>query len=558
MIDVACVYSTTPIWGRDPRRCTPGITATEAEHNKLAADRPCMAPVVGSQIIPSTEHNPVTVDLYGDALMNLPAPGDAHWRVQHDAIADAFRNHCVHDLGIAVWREVDDLFQQALPLGNTVPRDELKDLVPDGELSLPAFNVVTGSYDPRSLKSMLLEFKTMRYGVKYTAVPRATRTAVDRFERSLLGDIQRGLAARDAAWHNTEPGQKGPLRDILDMSEYTGMVFGTVGEVSKGVHQTLEDYREVSLINPWTAMAALARVAPIASEPARPLAARAPCPRRSSRFVTRAAGSTPPPPTPDFNSRPTAIPPPDADGFGAAGSEPLGAKLDKWMKDPFSLLAMGPRAGLGALTTASEALEKLPELQAELEERVNFVMNDPRPVDEKQELIAKDVEATLAEMIAKGEELETGVLSQFAAQLPPEVMEAIPAELKDAFPGLKTAGPSEDPFADEWETKYDDSYTYTPPPVAPPSSAPPPSSPAARDMMMLKESATSVRGALEAIQQNSDPSKSAMLKVNLKDSRDELGRRVRELGAIQYGDASMSAALAESKKLLEEVDSLRL
>eukprot|EP00873_Tetraselmis_striata_P000101 jgi/Tetstr1/420365/TSEL_011484.t1 len=198
---------------------------------------PCLAPVVGCQIIlPSTEHNPVIVDLYGDALMNLPAPGDAHWRVQHDAIADAFRDHCVHDLGIAVRREVDDLFQQAVPLGNTVPRDELKDLVPDAELSLPAFNVVTGSYDPRSLKSTLLEFKTMRYGVKYTSVPRAT--AVDRFERSLLGDIQRGLAARDAAWHNTEPGQKGPLRDILDMSEYTGMVFGTVGEVSKGLHRT--------------------------------------------------------------------------------------------------------------------------------------------------------------------------------------------------------------------------------------------------------------------------------------------------------------------------------
>lgn len=95
-------------------------------------------------------------------------------------------------------------------------------------------------------------------------------------------------------------------------------------------------------------------------------------------------------------------------------------------------------------------------------------------------MVGQDVEATLAEMIAKGEELETGVLSQFAAQLPPEVMEAIPAELKDAFPGLKTAGPSEDPFADEWETKYDDSYTYTPPPVAPPSSAPPPSSPAGK------------------------------------------------------------------------------
>eukprot|EP00873_Tetraselmis_striata_P023392 jgi/Tetstr1/443656/TSEL_031649.t1 len=203
---------------------------------------PCLVPVVGSQIIlPSTEHNPVTVDLYGDALMKLPAPGDAHWRVQHDAIAYAFRDHCVQDLGIAVRREVDDLFQQAVPLGNTVPRDELTDLVPDAELSLPAFNVVTGSYDPRSLRSTLLEFKTMRYGVKYTSVPRAT--AMDRFERSLLGDIQRGLAARNAAWHNTEPGHKGPLRDILNMSEYLGMVFGTVG--LRGGHGAKRQVRRV-------------------------------------------------------------------------------------------------------------------------------------------------------------------------------------------------------------------------------------------------------------------------------------------------------------------------
>eukprot|EP00873_Tetraselmis_striata_P007676 jgi/Tetstr1/427940/TSEL_018015.t1 len=43
-----------------------------------------------------------------------------------------------------------------------------------------------------------------------------------------------GDAARDAAWHITEPGTEGPLRDIMDISEYTGMVFGTVGEVSKG------------------------------------------------------------------------------------------------------------------------------------------------------------------------------------------------------------------------------------------------------------------------------------------------------------------------------------
>eukprot|EP00873_Tetraselmis_striata_P007997 jgi/Tetstr1/428261/TSEL_018300.t1 len=32
MIDFACVSSTTPTWSNDPRWCTPGTAATEAEH----------------------------------------------------------------------------------------------------------------------------------------------------------------------------------------------------------------------------------------------------------------------------------------------------------------------------------------------------------------------------------------------------------------------------------------------------------------------------------------------------------------------------------------------
>eukprot|EP00873_Tetraselmis_striata_P025356 jgi/Tetstr1/445620/TSEL_003425.t1 len=42
--------------------------------------------------------------------------------------------------------------------------------------------------------------------------------------------MQRGLPMRDAPRHNTKPGRhKGTLRDILDMSEYTGIVFETIG-----------------------------------------------------------------------------------------------------------------------------------------------------------------------------------------------------------------------------------------------------------------------------------------------------------------------------------------
>eukprot|EP00873_Tetraselmis_striata_P017015 jgi/Tetstr1/437279/TSEL_026008.t1 len=36
MIDFACVSSTTPTWSNDPRWCTPGIAATEAEQGRAA------------------------------------------------------------------------------------------------------------------------------------------------------------------------------------------------------------------------------------------------------------------------------------------------------------------------------------------------------------------------------------------------------------------------------------------------------------------------------------------------------------------------------------------
>eukprot|EP00873_Tetraselmis_striata_P009304 jgi/Tetstr1/429568/TSEL_019468.t1 len=49
MIDFACVSSATPAcnWSNDPRWCTPGIAATEAEQGKLAADRASSATVQG-------------------------------------------------------------------------------------------------------------------------------------------------------------------------------------------------------------------------------------------------------------------------------------------------------------------------------------------------------------------------------------------------------------------------------------------------------------------------------------------------------------------------------
>eukprot|EP00873_Tetraselmis_striata_P044339 jgi/Tetstr1/464603/TSEL_009358.t1 len=47
IIDSACVSSATPTWSNDPRWCTTGIAATEAEQGKLAVDRASSAPVQG-------------------------------------------------------------------------------------------------------------------------------------------------------------------------------------------------------------------------------------------------------------------------------------------------------------------------------------------------------------------------------------------------------------------------------------------------------------------------------------------------------------------------------
>lgn len=83
--------------------------------------------------------------------------------MQQESIADAFRDHCVHALGIHVRRKAGDLSQQAVPVGNTIPREEPKDMAPNVELFNVPFIVVTGSYDSRALTPSLME--SMRYGV---------------------------------------------------------------------------------------------------------------------------------------------------------------------------------------------------------------------------------------------------------------------------------------------------------------------------------------------------------------------------------------------------------
>eukprot|EP00873_Tetraselmis_striata_P013169 jgi/Tetstr1/433433/TSEL_022707.t1 len=86
MIDFACVSSTTPTWGNDPRWCNPGIAATEAERNKLAADRASSAPVQEQAAFEQLEKDfqQVLEELVGDSSLE-------RFRVEYEKIHRALK-----------------------------------------------------------------------------------------------------------------------------------------------------------------------------------------------------------------------------------------------------------------------------------------------------------------------------------------------------------------------------------------------------------------------------------------------------------------------------------
>jgi hypothetical protein len=78
-------------------------------------------------------------------------------------------------------------------------------------------------------------------------------------------------------------------------------------------------------------------------------------------------------------------------------------------------------------------------------------------------------------------------------------------------------------------------------------------------MTEIKHAVEGVKTALEELRANSDASRAGMLRLNLKEARDILARRLQETapGSAPAGtssDASLSAATREATVLLDEVD----
>lgn len=67
---------------------------------------------------------------------------------------------------------------------------------------------------------------------------------------------------------------------------------------------------------------------------------------------------------------------------------------------------------------------------------------------------------------------------------------------------------------------------------------------------------TGLKSALDAMRTNTDPAAGAMLRLTLRDARDQLQRRLQEVAPATLPDPSLTAATKEAKILLDEVNAM--
>ncbi|EFJ48791.1 hypothetical protein VOLCADRAFT_104621 [Volvox carteri f. nagariensis] len=219
-------------------------------------------------------------------------------------------------------------------------------------------------------------------------------------------------------------------------------------------------------------------------------------------------------------------------------SPAVGSKVERWLKTPFDILAFGPRAGAGALLSAPERLQTL---QSDFEKALEL-LQDPRPIEEKQTVLLKEVEETLVGFLEKGATVESDVLANVKTLLPPEAAnllnefipeppnkqpDVVPVEAVDAAPQPPVTYYQADVMANQ----------------------------VASEMTEIKKAVSGLKTALDAVRQNTEVANTNILRLNLREARDQLARRVAEVSASTESDPSIAAATREAKILLEEVDS---
>ncbi|KAG1658485.1 hypothetical protein FOA52_006264 [Chlamydomonas sp. UWO 241] len=241
--------------------------------------------------------------------------------------------------------------------------------------------------------------------------------------------------------------------------------------------------------------------------------------------------------------------------------EPVGDRIAAWIATPFDLLSFGPRAGMGALVSAPERLQRLSSDM----ERAMELLQDPRPINEKQEALLREFEATMVEFLEKGAVVETDVLANIKTVLPAEaanmLSELIPEPPNKAGMGAASAYDmgSEMPVGPPITYAKSDSGPRMLVELrcvfaAAPHGADVAASQAESEVTEIKHAVMGLKSSLEEIRANTDPSQVNIVKLNLKEARDMLARRLYEVSGDAADSLSVASAVREAGILLDEVN----
>ncbi|KAL6774014.1 hypothetical protein ACKKBG_A23445 [Auxenochlorella protothecoides x Auxenochlorella symbiontica] len=195
-----------------------------------------------------------------------------------------------------------------------------------------------------------------------------------------------------------------------------------------------------------------------------------------------------------------------------------GDRLLPLLRSPADVLALGPRVALGVLQSFPEALSQLPlDLQ-----RLGSLVQDPRPIDQKQAEVLEVVETRVADYVEKGTALEAGLKAGVASVLPQGIKDAIPATLRESLLGRDTGRGSGD-------------------------------APASRAEPAAAEKPQSFANNLRT---NGDPALGTMSRLNVREAEETLRRRLQQLSAVHavsaVPDPEVAAAIQEGEALLAE------
>ena len=211
----------------------------------LCLPSPCCASRVGEEL---GERN-LTVDPFGDNISSVSNIPGGSLTARHDLVKTCIHTLCV-DAGLRVECEVFGAFRDLIPVEAMEVEDDLRPgrkragLLPDFSMDLPEPGAEDGHAALGGIRKTLAEVKVI--GAVKTYYPRsgplARRTkGVDRRGVLVPGEYRRPLEALDTRYHNTAPGDTGPLmRRLQGYGRLHLWVMGAWQEGTKDLHSLLD------------------------------------------------------------------------------------------------------------------------------------------------------------------------------------------------------------------------------------------------------------------------------------------------------------------------------